>query len=98
MKTYTAVVEKCPDTGLLVGYIPGFPGAHAQAETLDDLTRELHQVVEMLSCNSSLLSCHLISIHRLLSVHDDVFLALPSTIILSNHNLLPLKIDSLNHD
>ena len=30
MRTYTAVIEKCPDTGLFVGYIPGLRGAHSQ--------------------------------------------------------------------
>jgi len=48
MKTFTAVVEKCPDTGLYVGYVPGFPGAHTQAESLDELQRNLRQVIEML--------------------------------------------------
>jgi len=43
-----AVVEKCPDTGLYVGYVPGFPGAHTQAETLDELQRNLREVIEML--------------------------------------------------
>ncbi len=48
MKTYTAIVEKCPDTGLYVGYVPGFPGAHTQAETLDELNRNLKEVIELL--------------------------------------------------
>jgi len=48
MKTYMAVVERCSDTGLYVGYIPGFPGAHTQAETLDELQRNLREVIEML--------------------------------------------------
>ena len=48
MKTYTAIVEKCPDTGLYVGYVPGFSGAHAQAETLDELNRNLKEVIELL--------------------------------------------------
>jgi predicted RNase H-like HicB family nuclease len=48
MRTYQAVVEKCAETGLYVGYIPGFPGAHSQAETLDELNRNLHEVIEML--------------------------------------------------
>lgn len=48
MKTYTAVVERCPDTGLYVGYVPGFPGAHSQAETLDELNRNLQEVIQML--------------------------------------------------
>ena len=48
MKTYTAVVERCPDTGMYVGYVPGFPGAHTQAESLDELNRNLREVIEML--------------------------------------------------
>ena len=48
MKKYTAVIERCPDTSLYVGYIPGFLGAHSQAETLDELNRNLQEVVEML--------------------------------------------------
>ena len=48
MRTFTAVVEECPDTGLYVGYVPGFPGAHTQAETLDELQRNLYEVIEML--------------------------------------------------
>jgi len=48
MKTYTAVVERCPDTDLYVGYVPGFPGAHTQAETLDELNQNLREVIEML--------------------------------------------------
>lgn len=48
MMFFTAVVEKCPDTGLYVGYVPNFPGAHTQAETLDELYQNLHEVVEML--------------------------------------------------
>jgi predicted RNase H-like HicB family nuclease len=48
MKTYTAVVERCADTGLFVGYVPGFVGAHSQGETLDELNRNLQEVIEML--------------------------------------------------
>ena len=48
MRTYTAVIERCPDTGLYVGYVPGFPGAHTQAATLDKLDANLREVVELL--------------------------------------------------
>ncbi|MBM3470909.1 MAG: type II toxin-antitoxin system HicB family antitoxin [Armatimonadetes bacterium] len=48
MRTFTAVVEKDPDTGLYVGHVPGFPGAHSQAETLDELNKNLREVIEML--------------------------------------------------
>lgn len=46
--SFTAVVEKCTETGLYVGYIPGFPGAHTQGETLDEVNENLHEVVGML--------------------------------------------------
>lgn len=49
MKIYTAVVEKCPDTNLYVGYVPGFPGAHSQGKTLDELRNNLIEVIRMLS-------------------------------------------------
>jgi len=48
MKTYTAIVEKDPETDLYVGWIPGFRGAHSQGETLDELNDNLREVVEML--------------------------------------------------
>lgn len=48
MKEFTAIVEKDPETGLYIGYVPGFPGAHSQAESLDELNRNLREVIEML--------------------------------------------------
>ena len=48
MHQYTAVIERCAETGLYVGYIPGFAGAHSQGETLDELNTNLKEVIEML--------------------------------------------------
>ena len=48
MRTYTAIIEKDQDTSLYVGYVPGFPGAHSQGETLDELRCNLQEVIEML--------------------------------------------------
>ena len=48
MRSYTAIVERCLDTGLYIGFIPGFQGAHSQAETMDELNQNLREVVEML--------------------------------------------------
>ncbi len=48
MKTFSAVVERDPVTGLLVGYVPGFAGAHSQAESLDELNANLREVISML--------------------------------------------------
>ncbi len=48
MKQFTAVIERDADTGVYVGWIPGFPGAHSQGDSLDELRANLHEVVEML--------------------------------------------------
>jgi len=48
MTSYTAVVERDTETGLYVGYVPGFPGAHSQGESLDELQENLREVVAML--------------------------------------------------
>lgn len=45
---FIAVVEKCAETNLFVGYVPGFPGAHSQGVTLDELNQNLREVIEML--------------------------------------------------
>jgi predicted RNase H-like HicB family nuclease len=48
MKTFTAIIERDSETNLYVGYVPGFPGAHSQGETLDELQKNLHEVISML--------------------------------------------------
>jgi len=54
MKTYTAIIEKCKDTGLYVGYIPGIKGAHSQGETVDELIENLKEVLELLKEDGSI--------------------------------------------
>jgi len=48
MRHFTAVIERDADTGLYVGWVPGFAGAHSQGETLDELRVNLQEVVGML--------------------------------------------------
>ena len=48
MRTYTAVIERDPETGVYVGYVPGFPGAHSQSDSLDELHTNLREVIAML--------------------------------------------------
>lgn len=45
---FTAVVERCAKTGLCVGHVPGFAGAHSQGATLEELRCNLGEVVTML--------------------------------------------------
>jgi len=46
--TLTAYVEQDPETGLYVGTVPGVPGAHTQAATLDELRHNLEEVVGLI--------------------------------------------------
>ena len=48
MKNFMAVIERDPETALYVGHVPGFPGAHSQGETLDELNANLREVIAML--------------------------------------------------
>lgn len=48
MKTFSAVIERDLDSGLYIGRVPGWPGAHSLGASLDELERNLHDVVEML--------------------------------------------------
>ena len=47
MKTFTAYLEWDPETKLYVGLVPGIPGAHTQAETLDELRDNLKEVLAL---------------------------------------------------
>jgi predicted RNase H-like HicB family nuclease len=48
MRTFNVIVERDPDTGTLVGSVPGWPGAHSQGRTLDELEENLREVIAML--------------------------------------------------
>jgi predicted RNase H-like HicB family nuclease len=48
LRVFNAVVERDLDSGLYVGYVPGWPGAHSQGSSLDELHDRLQMVVEML--------------------------------------------------
>jgi predicted RNase H-like HicB family nuclease len=43
----TAYIERDVETGMYVGIVPGIPGAHTQAENLDELQLNLKEVVEL---------------------------------------------------
>lgn len=48
MSTFTAIIERDRETGYYVGYVPEFPGAHSQAETIEELRDNLVEVLTML--------------------------------------------------
>jgi len=47
MRRLIAYIEKDLETGLYVATVPGIPGAHTQAETLDELQKNLREVIEL---------------------------------------------------
>ena len=47
MKILTAYIEYDESTGQYAGIIPGIPGAHSQAKTLDELNQNLKEVLEL---------------------------------------------------
>ena len=48
VRTFKLVIERDPDTGDLVGYVPGWPGAHTQGADIDELEQNIREVTEML--------------------------------------------------
>ena len=47
VKAFTAYVEWDPETNLYVGIVPGIPGAYTQGATLDELNKNLREVLEL---------------------------------------------------
>lgn len=48
MRSWNIVIERDAKTGLYVGNVPGWPGAHSQGETVDELRANLAEVISML--------------------------------------------------
>ena len=44
---FTANIDRDPETGQYIGIIHSVPGAHTCAETLDELKKNLQEVVEL---------------------------------------------------
>ncbi len=47
MTKFTAYIEKDTESGCYVAIVPGIPGAHTQADTLDELNVRLKEVIEL---------------------------------------------------
>jgi len=43
-----AIIERDLETGLLVGSVPGIPGAHTQGETVEEVKANLSEVIQLL--------------------------------------------------
>jgi predicted RNase H-like HicB family nuclease len=47
MTTFTAYIEFDEESQLYIGVVPGVPGAHTQASSLDELRANLQEVLEL---------------------------------------------------
>ena len=45
--SYTAYIEKDIESGMLIGTVPGLPGAHTYAATVDELHDRLKEVISL---------------------------------------------------
>ena len=48
LASYTAVIERDAESGLYIGYVPGFRGAHGQGATREELQANLADGIAML--------------------------------------------------
>jgi predicted RNase H-like HicB family nuclease len=48
MRAFNYIVERDPQTGIYVGYVPGWPGAHTQGSDIAEVQDNLREVIEML--------------------------------------------------
>jgi predicted RNase H-like HicB family nuclease len=46
--TFKVVIDWDASTGLYVGHVPGFPGAHSQGASAEELKNNLREVIELL--------------------------------------------------
>ena len=44
---FTILIQKDPETGFYIGYVPGMIGAHSQAETIEELKSNLKEVISL---------------------------------------------------
>lgn len=44
---FTILIQKDPEAGLYIGYVPGMAGAHSQGETIDELKQNLKEAISL---------------------------------------------------
>jgi predicted RNase H-like HicB family nuclease len=46
-KTFTVIIEKDEEAGMYVGEVPGLPGCHTHGKTVDELMKNMREVIEL---------------------------------------------------
>jgi predicted RNase H-like HicB family nuclease len=46
-KSFTVIIEKDEDVGMYVGEVPGLPGCHTHGKTVDELMKNMREVIAL---------------------------------------------------
>ena len=46
-KQFTVIIEKDEEVGMYVGEVSGIPGCHTQGKTIDELMKNMEEVIEL---------------------------------------------------
>ena len=68
LREFMAVVTHDHETGLYIGDIPDVPGAHSQAETLDELQENLKEVLTL--CLEELNDDEVVSLPKFIGIQQ----------------------------
>jgi predicted RNase H-like HicB family nuclease len=44
---FTVIIEKDEQTNMFVGEVPGLPGCHTHGKTIDELMKNMREVIEL---------------------------------------------------
>lgn len=47
MKSFTVIIEKDEETDMFVGEVPGLPCCHTQGKTINELMKNMQEVIEL---------------------------------------------------
>ena len=47
MKSFTVIIEKDEETNMYVGEVPGLLGCHTHGKTIDELMKNMQEVIEL---------------------------------------------------
>jgi len=64
MKSYTVYIEKDEDS-LFVGSVPTVPGCYTQGATLDELMKNLHEVVVLCTRNNQVTLSEFVGVQKI---------------------------------
>jgi predicted RNase H-like HicB family nuclease len=69
VRNVCVIIERCPQTGLYVGYVPNIQGVHSQGATLDELCENLLEVLKTVASEG--LQSEVIGVQLMSVLHEE---------------------------